>query len=463
LLKLCAYTGTAAFNIKCQTIHALFKFVIGKTIDDFSVKKMETLTELLRNVQFLLIDEISMVSQEILFEIHRLLCKMHNNQLPFGGINIIVLGDFGQLDCVKARPLYDIREAEMLMKENIWATIDKVIVLKEQVRAAECKIHQKLLDDVRTHHVTNQTVEILRSRMIANNLNVDISSQEWLSAPILVTRNDVGDALNIMKLRTIASALNVTEFVISALDTIDGGELTMELQNEIHIAETTGDKYSQFSNSSNKRRRRVLHLCIGARVVITNNVETELGLTNGTYGYVHDIIISNPSSAHSVVENPNKIFLTEPPIVLLRIDKPDSRLKKFKIEELDIHNDDNEDSSVIVPIFPRTSYFKFQYANLQTELVIHRSQLDLDLAYAVTHYKSQGQTIPYAIFDLKYPQTGQLDPNTGYVMLSRSPGYNKYLILRDFNAYKILNTVQSEALLREYARQEEKDLGQYLV
>lgn len=91
-----APTGIAALNVKGATIHSFFGLkneVINVDEIEVSDKKKESL----KNVDTIIIDEISMVRVDVFDAIDVILKQVHENSLPFGGCQIIVFGDLYQL------------------------------------------------------------------------------------------------------------------------------------------------------------------------------------------------------------------------------------------------------------------------------------------------------------------------------------------------------------------------------
>lgn len=91
-----APTGIAAINVQGQTIHSFFGFSIGITFGSVRYANNEKL-KVLRNLNTLIIDEISMVRADLLDCIDKSLRMNRRNYLPFGGVQIIAIGDPYQL------------------------------------------------------------------------------------------------------------------------------------------------------------------------------------------------------------------------------------------------------------------------------------------------------------------------------------------------------------------------------
>ena len=91
-----APTGIAAINVQGQTIHSFFNFGINITPSSVRHVPLDKLL-LLRKLDVLIIDEISMVRADLLDSIDISLRKNRRNNLPFGGVKMIVIGDPYQL------------------------------------------------------------------------------------------------------------------------------------------------------------------------------------------------------------------------------------------------------------------------------------------------------------------------------------------------------------------------------
>ncbi|XP_071943845.1 uncharacterized protein [Antedon mediterranea] len=109
ILKL-APTGIAAYNIKGQTIHSALSIPINISLpyQPLGEEKISALRNKLGQLQIVIIDEISMVNQRLLWYIHGRLrqIKQVRNDSPFGNISVIAVGDFYQLPPVMGSSLY---------------------------------------------------------------------------------------------------------------------------------------------------------------------------------------------------------------------------------------------------------------------------------------------------------------------------------------------------------------------
>ncbi len=90
-----APTGIAALNVKGQTIHSFFKFA-PNFLAKAGIKKVKN-SRVYKNLDTIVIDEISMVRADMLDNIDLFLRLNRNNPLPFGGVQMIFIGDLFQI------------------------------------------------------------------------------------------------------------------------------------------------------------------------------------------------------------------------------------------------------------------------------------------------------------------------------------------------------------------------------
>ena len=108
---LLAPTGVAAVNIDGTTIHSSLHIPVGyfrKNIPGLSDKMESSLRNKYSELKVLVIDDISMVSNDLLFNVCLRLLEIFRCQgnKPFPGLTIITIGDFFQLPPIRARPVY---------------------------------------------------------------------------------------------------------------------------------------------------------------------------------------------------------------------------------------------------------------------------------------------------------------------------------------------------------------------
>lgn len=97
-----APTGIAAVNAGAMTIHSFFQFGLGPFVQgviepksDFRINKSKL--ELILHLQLLIIDEVSMVRADLMDHIDVELRRIRRNSKPFGGVQLLMIGDLQQL------------------------------------------------------------------------------------------------------------------------------------------------------------------------------------------------------------------------------------------------------------------------------------------------------------------------------------------------------------------------------
>ena len=98
-----APTGVAALNVKGQTIHSFFGFPPRPDFEDHIGKRK--FRKLYQKMEVLIIDEISMVRADILDGIDRFLQINRDSSLPFGGVQMVFIGDLFQLPPIVSNPV----------------------------------------------------------------------------------------------------------------------------------------------------------------------------------------------------------------------------------------------------------------------------------------------------------------------------------------------------------------------
>ena len=187
-----ASTGIAATHIGGQTIHSWsgigIKDQVGKAELD-RIKRNKPTVRRLRDAKVLIIDEISMLSGKVLTGISDILKYFKNNPAPFGGVQVILSGDFFQLPPVSREQLPN-REKFAFMA-SIWVESQlKVCYLTEQFRQKESLLSD-LLSSIRSQDIHQDIVDLLQEKVNENDDSECIK---------LYTHNADVDAMNAKKL-----------------------------------------------------------------------------------------------------------------------------------------------------------------------------------------------------------------------------------------------------------------------
>lgn len=205
--RLAAYTGMAARNIRGATLHSLLQ--MSKSGRRSSVKAKRELRDMWDGVDYLFIDEVSMIGCEMLHNISSILTEAKGKTCAFGGVNMILARDFTQLPPIGDVRLYknintcgttsgaSKRAQAKVLGKLLWLSIETVVILQEVVRQGGVGNEQfvGLLHHMRTGVCTREDNELLKGRVLREvDLSVD---NKWRMAPVIVSNNTTRDAINV--------------------------------------------------------------------------------------------------------------------------------------------------------------------------------------------------------------------------------------------------------------------------
>ena len=172
-----APTGVAAINAGGVTIHSFFQlpfspYVPGAKVEskfDFSREKRK----IIASIDLLIIDEISMVRADLLDAIDAVLRRFRDHNLPFGGVQLLLIGDLAQLTPVVTpederllKPYYD---TPYFFGSKALQQIDYVTIQLEHVYRQQDESFIKILNEVRNGHPSAEALAQLNSRAILNS------------------------------------------------------------------------------------------------------------------------------------------------------------------------------------------------------------------------------------------------------------------------------------------------------
>lgn len=162
-----APTGIAALNVGGQTIHSFFGFPPRYiNPDDIRVSRQRKWFE---KIEVLVIDEISMVRADLLDAIDFSLRKHRKNDLPFGGVQVVFIGDLFQLPPVvssqEERFLLENRyESPYFFSAHVMAEAEMEMLELRKVYRQENRHFLRLLDAVRLNQIDWEDLEDLNAR-----------------------------------------------------------------------------------------------------------------------------------------------------------------------------------------------------------------------------------------------------------------------------------------------------------
>ena len=177
-LAVVAPTGVAAINAQGVTIHSLFQLPFGPLVPGQLRKEMRTRRftkkkiNLLRSLDLLIIDEISMVRADVLDAMDEVLRRYRRNSKPFGGVQLLMIGDLHQLPPVVRPEDWDMLRmhyetmyffGSLALRQTDVVTIE----LKHIYRQVDTEFIA-LLNKVRANKMTNEVFHQLNTRYQPN-------------------------------------------------------------------------------------------------------------------------------------------------------------------------------------------------------------------------------------------------------------------------------------------------------
>ncbi|MCM1476008.1 MAG: AAA family ATPase [Muribaculaceae bacterium] len=203
-----APTGIAAINAGGMTIHSFFQLSFGPFIPEqsnahkskfrFSKHKLKVI----RTMDLLVIDEISMVRADLLDAVDDALRRLRNPRKPFGGVQLLMIGDLAQLPPVVVDSEWGLLanryDSPYFFSSNALKSIDYEIIELQKVYRQEAGEFLNLLNRIRENTVDAETLAALNSRYIPNFTPSD--GEHWIR---LVTHNAQANTLNERELAKI--------------------------------------------------------------------------------------------------------------------------------------------------------------------------------------------------------------------------------------------------------------------
>lgn len=250
-----ASTGIAATHMNGMTIHSwsgigIKNFLGEKELDELEDKKY--LWKRFEKARVLIIDEVSMLHASQLDMVEKVCRRFKRNDKPFGGLQVILSGDFFQLPPINKSG--EENESGMIFNSKSWPILNPAICyLEEQHRQEDDKLLE-ILNTIRSNDMGEKHYELLRSRIGAKLKNE-------VKATKLYTHNVNVDDINNIELSLISNEEKIYRMTSS------GPEVLVEILKKSCIAHEN------------------LKLKVGAEVMcIKNNFEE--GYVNGSRGKI---------------------------------------------------------------------------------------------------------------------------------------------------------------------------------
>lgn len=250
-----ATTGSAAFLIGGKTLHSYLGIGLAKDsakdIFEYTRRNRPHTVKRLRALRVLIIDEISMLDIELFNKISEYLGLVRYNSKPFGGLQIVLTGDFCQLEPVTGDYCFT---SELWNKLNL-----DIIYLNKMIRQDSDSKFQKILMKLRYGVCSDKHLEILSK--LKNNEITNIKPT------ILYPKNFNVDKINKLEYKKL----------------IDAGAEKKIYEVQYPSLKKNKDKSITWTDSLDISE---IELCVGCQVVVLANIDQEKGIINGTRGSI---------------------------------------------------------------------------------------------------------------------------------------------------------------------------------
>ncbi len=202
-----APTGIAAINAGGVTLHSFFQLPFGPLVPgaersgrQFSFSKQKK--DLIRSLDLLVIDEVSMVRSDQLDGVDDILRRLRRNQHPFGGVQLLMIGDLHQLSPVirddewrLLQPHYD---SPYFFASSALARTELVPIELKQIYRQSDESFIQLLNRVRDGQLDADTLARFNTRLCP-----DVASGDYEGYITLCTHNRRADAINAARLAAL--------------------------------------------------------------------------------------------------------------------------------------------------------------------------------------------------------------------------------------------------------------------
>lgn len=262
-------TGASALLIGGTTLHSFLGIGLGKQSVDNMIQKIRMWSWLKQrwcSLDCLIIDEVSMLEPDLFDKLEQVARVIRQNDEPFGGIQIILSGDFCQLPCVGTD--------KFCFEAKCWNKVVTNTVYLNEIIRQEDVVFQKVLNKVRLGKITKRVKKVLNSRVGINPEN-----SFGINPTILYSCNKDVDKVNDRQLDKLAS------------DGRQFFEYEMEIVFYQGVSNRSAAKEKFLKNCTSPP---ILQLCKDAQVMLLKNLDTENGLVNGSRGVVTGFIGEMP-------------------------------------------------------------------------------------------------------------------------------------------------------------------------
>lgn len=286
-LVVLAPTGIAAVNVGGQTLHSFFHLPFKPLLPDdpdfatpkrlFSMLKLnKSKVKLIKNLELIIIDEISMVRADVIDFIDRILrFATGNRRQPFGGKQLLLVGDIFQLEPVVTPDMKEILRrwysAPYFFNAKVFKEMDLISVELVKVYRQTDSAFVEMLDRIRDGNPTKADLIAINSRLISDN---DASDDTESFSMTIATRRDMVDNINETRLAALKTPMR------TYIGSVSGDFPESSYPTDLELTLKEGAQVVFVKNDSGMTRRWV-NGTLG-RVIEATDDEIRVELENGS-------------------------------------------------------------------------------------------------------------------------------------------------------------------------------------
>lgn len=257
-------TGVSAILVNGTTLHSWAGIGLGeedkyKLVD--RVRKFKNAYVRWTVTKILIIDEVSMLSAHLMEKLDFIGRELNRTHKFFGGIQLVLSGDFAQLPPISAGYLF---------KDPIWELcVEKTVYLEQNMRQSD-DVFRRILGEVRLGNTTEESINILLTRKGAY-----IDAPEGIVPTKLFSHKAAVEKINTDNLMALVNAENpLIKFHTKDEVKKDGRIMPPSEQKDNYLA-----RIDKMCNGL-----KVLELAVGVQVMLLFNIDVKAGLSNGSRG-----------------------------------------------------------------------------------------------------------------------------------------------------------------------------------
>ncbi len=279
-----ALTGAAALLLGegAKTVHSWAGIGLGK---DPAPKIAQDIRKMRRDIQYrwlttrtLIIDEVSMMSAELLSLLNAVAQIVRKEPLrPFGGIQVILVGDFAQLPPIIKTD--DKKDTPLLFESDIWRALNLTICPLTQIVRQSDPVFQKVLGEVRMGNLSEESFQIL----------LDRQSVRWddlkIKPTLIFSRRADVDMVNALNFKALPG--KVHSYDVKTVFDASAPKGVTDADPDVKRAIGKLDRDAPYQPR--------LDLKVGTQVILVYNMEPAAGLVNGSRGVIEGFSETVPS------------------------------------------------------------------------------------------------------------------------------------------------------------------------